>query len=54
MFEKVDCFVGRFFVSILLKGVADKFEWVLLDRFIWGCKVCLMTVLGQECNVGGT
>ena len=46
MFEKVDCFVGRFSVSILLKGMVDKFEWVLLDRFIRGCKVCLMTVLG--------
>lgn len=28
MFEKVDCVVGRFSVSILLKGVVDGFEWV--------------------------
>lgn len=28
MFEKVDCVVGTFSVSILLKGVTDEFEWV--------------------------
>ena len=27
-FEKVDHFVGRFFVSFLLKGVVDGFEWL--------------------------
>ena len=27
VFEKVDCVVGRFSVSILLKGVIDGFEW---------------------------
>ena len=28
LFEKVDYFVGRFSVSVLLKGVVDGFEWV--------------------------
>ena len=27
-FEKVDHFVGRFIVSILLKGVVDGYEWL--------------------------
>ena len=28
LFEKVDFFVGRFSVSVLLKGIVDGFEWV--------------------------
>ena len=28
LFEKVDYFVGRFSVSVLLEGVVDGFEWV--------------------------
>lgn len=40
VFEKVDCFVGRFLVSILLKGV--------VDGFVWG--VLLMMVLEMHCG----
>ena len=28
VFEKIDCVVGSFFVSVLLKGVADGFVWI--------------------------
>ena len=33
VFKKVDSFVGRFSVSILLKGVVDGFEWVCLGVY---------------------
>lgn len=33
MFEKVDCVVGRFSVSMLLKGVTDGFEWVCSEVY---------------------
>ena len=28
VYEKIDCVVGSFFVSVLLKGVADGFVWI--------------------------
>lgn len=40
VFEKVDCFVGRFLVSVLLKGVVDGFV----------CGVLLMMVLEMHCG----
>ena len=46
LFEKVDYFVGRFSVSVLLKVVVDGFEWVCSG----GCMVHLMTVLGMICG----
>ena len=33
LFEKVDYFVGRFSVSVLLEGVVDGFEWVCSGVF---------------------
>lgn len=32
-FEKVDCVVGTFSVSILLKGVTNGFEWVYSEVY---------------------
>ena len=28
VFEKIDCVVGSFSISVLLKGVADGFVWI--------------------------
>jgi len=33
VFEKVNCFVGRFSVSVMLTGVVDGFEWVCLGVY---------------------
>ena len=33
MYEKIDCVVGSFFVSVLLKGVADGFVWICMGVY---------------------
>ena len=42
MFEKIDCVVGTFSVSILLKSVADGFVWICT-----GCMVHLILGIGM-------
>ena len=33
VYKKIDCMVGSFFVSILLKGVADGFVWICMGMY---------------------
>ena len=35
VYEKIDCVVGSFSVSILLKGVVDGFVWICTGVYGW-------------------
>ena len=35
VYEKIDCVVGNFSVSVLLKGVVDGFVWICTGVYGW-------------------